>query len=284
MQFEFAGTLGVAPGRYLAREGGESGPQSVLVVETLGAPATAGRRRRQAREVDPEAPLPDLPLTRATAIRAFEPFDSAEEATGWLEDAIGAEEKVDALVAEGIGLLNRALHAQATASADPHGHELAPAQALQVLVGVGSGEEVATGRFSQAREVDVRGGASRRQRREAELRPQERVAAVLGGREQIDACETLLLRARADLDAGRLREAALQLRVGLEALLAELAGALADPDHEQDMAELEARRQQAGEAANMALRGELDASHESNVRELTELCERVLRRRRILRG
>ena len=38
----------------------------------------------------------------------------------------------------------------------------------------------------------------------------------------VDACETLLLRARADLDAGRRREAALQLRVGLEALLVEL--------------------------------------------------------------
>ena len=76
---------------------------------------------------------------------------------------------------------------------------------------------------------------------------------MLGGREQIDACETLLLRARADLDAGRLREAALQLRVGLEALLVELQGALADPGHEEDMAMLEARRNEAGEAANAAL-------------------------------
>ena len=49
---------------------------------------------------------------------------------------------------------------------------------------------------------------------------------MLGGRERVDVCETLLLRARADLDAGREREAALQLRVGLEALLAELKGGL----------------------------------------------------------
>ena len=284
MQFEFAGALGVAAGRYLAREGGEEGRQSVLVVETLGAPAAAGRRRRQAREADPEAPLPDLPLTRATAIRAFTPFDSTEEATAWLERALASEDVVDALVAEGIALLNRALHAQAATSADPHGHELSPAQALQVLVGVGSGEEVAAGRFSLARAVDLRRGTSRRQRREEELRPQERVAAVLGGRERIDACETLLLRARADLDGGRSREAALQLRVGLEALLVELAGALADPGHEEAMAQLEARRQQAGEAANTALRGELDGEGKRNVRELAEICERVLRRRRVLRG
>ena len=82
---------------------------------------------------------------------------------------------------------------------------------------------------------------------------------MLGGRERLDACETLLLRARADLDAGRQREAALQLRVGLEALLVELQGALADPGHEEDMATLTERRTEAGEAANAALRGELDA-------------------------
>ena len=68
-----------------------------------------------------------------------------------------------------------------------------------------------------------------------------------------------MLRARADLDGGRLREAALQLRVGLEALLIELQGALVDPGHEEDMATLTERRAEAGEAANMALRGELDA-------------------------
>ena len=36
------------------------------------------------------------------------------------------------------------------------------------------------------------------------------------------ACEELVLRARADLDAGRVREAALQARMALESLLAEL--------------------------------------------------------------
>ena len=108
---------------------------------------------------------------------------------------------------------------------------------------------------------------------------------MLGGRERLDACETLLLRARADLDAGRRREAALQLRVGLEALLVELDGALADPDHEKDMAELEGPPAEAGEAANEALRGDLDAERGApGRRELLELCERVLRRRRVLRG
>ena len=108
---------------------------------------------------------------------------------------------------------------------------------------------------------------------------------MLGGRERLDACETLLLRARADLDAGRDREAALQLRVGLEALLVELHGALADPGHEEDMATLSERRGEAGEAANAALqRRPRRRAASSRSRELLEICERVLRRRRVLRG
>ncbi len=284
VQFEFAGTLPVADGRYLTREADEDGAQSVLVLETLGAPSPPGRRRRRPSEADPDEGPTTLPLARATAVRAFAPFASAEEAAEWLGAAIAEEESIDAVVAEGIGLLNRALHAHAAAAADPHGSELAPEAAIIVRIGIGSGDEVASGRFTQAHDVDVRAPASRRRRRDQELRPQERVAAVLGRRERIDTCETLLLRARADLDAGRNREAALQLRVGLEALLIELQGALVDPGHEEDMATLTTRRQEAGNAANLALRGDLDPHAKRNVRELLEICERVIRRRRVLRG
>jgi hypothetical protein len=284
-QFEFAGALPVADGRYLARERGESEAQSVLVVETLGAPPPPGRRRRRTSEADPDAAIPTLPLARVTAIRAYEPFDSPQEAAAWLAGAVAEESSIDAVVAEGIALLNRALHAQAAASADPRGAELSAERAVRVRLGHGSGDQVASGRFAEARDVDVRTpGGSRRRRREEEISPQERVAAVLGRRERIDSCETLLLRARADLDSDRPREAALQLRVGLEALLVELAGALVDAGHEEDMAALTARRAEAGDAANVALRGDLTPEHERNVRELLETSERVLRRRRILRG
>jgi len=280
VQFDFPGALAVPEGRYLAREGDG---ERVLVVETVGAPAPPRRRRRRPRESQ-ATERGSLPLTRVTAIRAQEPFESEADASDWLGEATAAEDSIDAMVAAGIGLLNRALHAQAVASADPLGFELRAEDATTVRIGHGSGKEVAAGRFAAAREIDVRAGSSPRRRRDEELRPQERVAAVLGGRERLDACETLILRARADLDAGRRREAALQLRVGVEAMLVELAGALTDPDHKRDMAELEARRREAGEAANAALRGELDLEQERQVVELTELCERVLRRRRVLRG
>lgn len=257
----------------------------MLVVQTLGAPPPPRRRRRRARPAEAGAEPAELPLARATAIRAFAPFADPAAAERWLADAAASEERTDLLVGEGIDLLNRALHAHAVAAADPLAQALAPERAAVVRLGYGSGEQTASGEFAAALEVDVRGaGASRRRRRQEDLRPQERVAGVLGGREHLDACESLLLRARADLDAGRPREAALQLRVGLEALLAELRGALADPGHEADMATLTERRGEAGEAANAALGGELTSAQDHDVRELLELCERVVRRRRVLRG
>jgi len=285
VQFEFAGPLPLADGRYLARNLDADEQESVLVLLGVGAPQAPGRRRRRGREVEPGTEPRALTLTRVTTIRAFAPFEDPAAAARWLDEACEAEDTVEVLVAEGLALLNRALYAQAVATANPSSQgELSAERAERVLLGFGSGEEVADSRFTEAREVDAQPRASRRRRREEELRPQERVGAVLRGRERFDACETLLLRARADLDAGRQREAALQLRVGLEALLAELKGALADPGHEEDMGALNERRTEAGDAANAALRGDLDPAQQAQLQELLEICERILRRRRILKG
>jgi hypothetical protein len=282
VQFEFAGTLAVADGRYVVRI---DAVERVLVFETLGAPPPGRRRRRRSREAEAGALPASLPLTRATAVRASEPFGSEKDAARWLDQANGDDEKSDGLVAEGIGLFNQALHAHAVASGDPYVQALNPRLAVAVRLGYGSGEEVANGEFSAAREVDTAAGpATRRQQRAEELRPQERLAAVLGGRERLNACETLLLRARADLDSGRTREAALQLRVGLEALLVELRGALSDSGHEEDMATIEARRHDIGALANAALQGDLSAEQLQTLEDTQALCERVLRRRRVLGG
>lgn len=267
-------------GRYVLREAGK---ERVLVLETLGAPPPPRRRRRRARESEASGEPAQLPLARATVVRAFDSFAEQGEAGRWLEQATAEEGSVDALLDEAIEVLNRALHAHAVASGDPNVQMLTPRRAASARLGYGSGEEVANGDFSAAREIDVRtGGASRRQQRAEELRPQERVAAVLGGRERFDVCETLILRARADLDAGRTREAALQLRVGFEALLVELKGALTDPGHETDMGTLNAARHEVGELANRALQGDLDPKRLKTLHELLPLCERVLRRRRVL--
>ena len=150
-------------------------------------------------------------------------------------------------------------------------------------LGYGSGEQTAEGTYSEAREVDVHApGGSLRRRRQEEVRPQERVAGLLRGRERADVCETLLLRARTDLDAGRRREAALQLRIGVEALLFELSEALDDADHARDVEALEKRHPAVEAASERALRSDLAPEAERSVREALELAERILRRRRLL--
>jgi hypothetical protein len=280
-QLDLAGTLPLADGRYLASS--EDAGESVLVLQTLAAPPRPSRRRRKPREAEAAPTPPEVPVARATAIRAFDPFDGPEEAAAWLARATADEDAIDAVVATGIALLNDALHAQAVAAADPHPAAVTTERAVAVRLGYGSGEATAEGTYSAAREVDVGAtGTSRRKQREENLRPQERVAALLRGREQIDLCEALLLRARADLDAGRRREAALQLRIGVEALLFELPDALDDDGHRRDIEALEERRRAVEAAAERALRADLADEAETSVREALELSERILRRRRLL--
>ena len=89
------------------------------------------------------------------------------------------------------------------------------------------------------------------------LAPQARLAAVLGARDRVLACEELTLRARSDLDESRPREAALQLLVALDAALAELA---ADPHVStlsERLAELRGQREAVAGAAQAALSGSL---------------------------
>jgi hypothetical protein len=254
------------------------------VVESLAAPPRPGRRRRRPRGTEAAPPPPEVPVTRATAIRAFEPFDGAEQAAAWLAAASADDEAIDAVVATGIALVNEALHAQALAEADPHPATVTAERAVAVRLGHGSGEQTAEGTYTEASEVDVWAtGSSRRRRRQEDLRPQERVGALLKGRVRPDACEVLLLRARADLDAGRRREGALQLRIAIEALLAELPGALEDnPDHDRDIEALKDRESALVAVARGALSTDLSEEDEENIRETLEIAERVLRRRRIL--
>ncbi len=282
-QFDLAGALALADGRYLVRgddEGGEE-RESVLVIETLAALPLPGRRRRRPRPSEADAEPPRLPLCRATAVIADRPFEEGAAASAWLGSLLESEEELEDFVVRGVALLNRALHAQALAAADPRQRQIAAQEAIAVRVGYASGEEAAAGHHSSAELVDMRDRGSRRARRAEELRPQERVAAILGGKESFDPCETLMLRIRADLDAGRRREAALQLPAAIEAILAGPPGATGDAE---DMAALRGRAAEAKAAAGAALAGEPSAEQLASVSELLATGERVLRRRRVLRG
>ena len=140
------------------------------------------------------------------------------------------------------------LRSHRAAAADPYARDVRSEHALVVRLGYGDGDQVADGRFGRA--VELPKEPRKRKRGEA-LAPQERLAAVLGGRAPLLVGEELLLRARLDLDAGRPREAALQARVALEALLGELDDKFAAP--------LRPLREQVARAANAALDGDLSA-------------------------
>ncbi|MEA2330064.1 MAG: hypothetical protein QOH58_202 [Thermoleophilaceae bacterium] len=236
------------------------------MLSTEGTPRQARGRGRRPREISEAEPEP-VPTARATVVRP-EPFGSPEAAGAWLGGLRGDEDSLEAELQAGLGVLNRALRARRAATADPYLSEVSAERALVTRVGYGRGEAVAEGRFGEALELP-RAGA-RRVKRSMEA-PEERFAALLGAREQALAGEELVLRARADLDAGRPREAALQARVALEALIAELQGGGA----------LVEFRDAVGGAANAALTGEPDA------RALTaavEAMESALRRHRLSGG
>ncbi len=238
---------------------------AVLVLGTLGAPERRLMGGRRGRSLDQAEPEP-VPTSRATVVRP-EAFASDDEARAWLAEVRGERERADEELERAAALLNRALHAHRVAAADAHPRDVSTEQALAIRIGFGSGEEAAAGRFAEAWELP----RERKRTRRTMEAPDERFAAILGGRERALACEELVLRARGDLDAGRTREGALEARVALEALLAEL------PDAEG----LHADRETVGQAANAALRGPLDPGVAAELSSAVGRMEHALKRRRL---
>ena len=275
VQLEYPGSVGIGDGRYLARSEGEA--SEVLVAATLGAErAVSGRRRRH--RATRAAEDPGAATIRVTRLTVVTPTPlGPDEASRWLDEVAGDGEAAKTQVETALRLINFAISAQRAGAQNPYVHELEAARAVAIRVGFGVGDEVADGNWTDAREIQLPAESDRR----AEiLEAQERVAAVLGGRDEVLACENLVLRARLDLEQGRPREAALQLRVGLETLLRELAD---DPGAgvQEDLAVLEDRRDEVVEAANGALRGTPGDDQATMLGEVTTRCERALRRHRV---
>lgn len=253
------------------RSPGAEAPEHVLVLRTLGAAQRRWLRRRRPRAAEPEPDPAPVPTSRATVIEA-DPISDAHAARSWLRAGRGDE--AEARLQAAVAVLNRTLAAHRVAAADPGLRDVARDHALVGRLGYGRGEEVADGRWTEAVEVPP---PRRRSRRAAALRPQERLAALLGGRAEPLACEELVLRARVDLDRGAMREAALQLRVALEAALAELDAYADVSDLAERLDELRAARAAVGEAANAALEGPLDAERAEEVARVTGRLEAALR-------
>jgi hypothetical protein len=252
----------------------------VLVVRTTNPPAPPRRRlgRAKPKEADPAAAPPAIPMTTLTVITP-EAVGDEPEAASWLEARRRDHDALDDAVRSALELVNQAIHAHRAAVADPTIPDVGADAALTVRVGYGEGDALADGRYTEAIELP---SSERRHRRGEALRPTERVAGVLAGREAVAACELLLLRARADVDAGRSREAALQIRTAVAALLAERATFTA-AGQEPDIETLKGSQEAVNAVGDAALAGELSDEQLSATTEALKVAERVLRRQRAAR-
>lgn len=273
VQIEFPWELGPADGRYLLRtlEGPrESEPEHVIVLSTVGAARrTRLGKRSRTRPTDPEPA--SVAVARATVVDPVS-LSSEDQARAWLGE-LDPEREAAAATAT----LNRMLFAHRIAGAVPHLHEVSAAQALVIRGGYGEGEQVADGLWIQARELLL--SRKRAGRRAAALRPQERLALLLSGRDRPLQCEELALRARLDLDAGRLALAAIELERAYAAALVELPSEERE-DMRTRVRELAALSAGVEEAATAALGpGGQGAIDDGAVREALERLEAALRAR-----
>jgi len=251
------------------RAGEEAG--HVVVISELGA---RERRRLRGRRAPRARPEPEPVATgRATLVDTVA-LEGDEAAARWLAGA-----DLEALAGESLARLNRVLHAHRLSVADPGAHEVSREQALVVRAGYGEGEQVADGRWTQARALPGGRGRGRGGPRARATRAQERLAALLGGRDAPLACEELALRARADVDAGRAREAALQLRAALDAALAELPAYADRPLLGERLGVLADTRTAVEAAALEALAGGLDEARAQEVEQALGRLEAALRAR-----
>ena len=227
VQCELPWALGPADGRYLLRSPADGEPERVVVLGTLGAGRAPGARgagplgRRAAqrrREAPPEPEPTPVEIARVTIVDPVS-LSAERQAQAWL-DELDIERDVSAAFAA----LNRVLYAQRIAAADPYVREVSPAQALVIRAGWGEGEQVASGLWLHAVTLPWTGPRVRVRRRASALRSDERLAELLGAREQPLLCEELALRARGDLDQGRVAHAAIELDRALAAAGSELAG------------------------------------------------------------
>jgi len=306
IQMEFPWALGPPDGRYLLRAGADGEAEHVVVLGTLaagrqraGGAAAPGRRpsmlqrrrsrgRGMGRRATPE-PAP-VPTARVTVIDPV-PLAAEHQARAWLAD-LDSDRDVGAAAA----VINRVLHLHRIAAANPYAHEVSPSQALVIRAGWGEGEQVADGRWLQARELPWTPHARRAGRRRlggdrsGALRPLERLAALLGGRSASFLCEELALRARLDLDQGRLAHAALELDRAYAAAVPELrsegrqdlAIRIAELEHLGDGVAAQARAalpQQPGDAAPGSGEEPRPQPDEETIRHALQRLEAALRAR-----
>ena len=266
-ELDFPFPLGPADGRYL-RRGPDGRDVAVITMRSLHAERRSRLRGRRPVRTEPGATAPDpVPITRVTVIAA-DPFPEAAAAAEWLRRC-GERDAAAAEVEQALGLVNLVMSAHRVAAQDPHARDLADADVQRVRIGYGTGDEVVEGSWREAMVIPPERARRRAQRKM--LSPQEEMAGMLSGRRPgARPSEELVLRARLDLEHGRMIEAALVARAAADALAAE------EPDSEA----AGRYRERAAGLAMAALAGGLSPGQADELGELVRAVERTVRRRR----
>ena len=95
-----------------------------------------------------------MTVSVVTVIRADEPLAGETAGNDWL-DRLGEQEFTDELLDDTLFTLDRVRAADAAASGVPFGTPTAIGQILAARVGYGDGDQVASGRFIEAFDIDA---------------------------------------------------------------------------------------------------------------------------------
>ncbi len=248
VQVKLPAMLSVPDGRWLLRaaDGGE-GHQVAIVhtVEVPSAPTAAiapPAPPAPARTPDRDCESHRERFTFVTVVDG-DPLPSPETA-GEVLARIEAEEAIDIA----FGAIDRLCEACRIAAADDRAGTVDRRATLALWAGYGEGEQLSVGRSTEARRLrlpadeqsigpsqslgpsqstrqipSMRARRSHRRGLLAGAAAQERIAALLSGREVALICEELVLRASSDLKAGRYAHCAIELERAYAAALSELA-------------------------------------------------------------
>jgi len=265
VQVEASGTVALDDGRWMTR-GHANRPEAIVLIESTERPR---RRFLRPRKVDPTGDVP-VTATRLSVIDA-DPLE-ADDPARWLRSV-----NPTAALRDALGTIRRLVDLHAAAAEDPFPRPFLPEDLIRARVGYGSGDEVSQGRWQAERPITVPADRAVAVRRSGQaMGPDERLADLLAGRDAVLAAERLWLRARADLHVGHEREAALQLRVALEAAIAELEPWRSAPGIDGALDELRACRRDVAELAGAAARGGLTPEQVADVEQTVARLGRAL--------
>lgn len=218
-QLDLPGELPLEDGRFVVRPPGDpDGEADVLAVRTLGTSRARGRLFGKSPKPDQASEeAPALRVSRVTLAKA-KPFGTLEAARAWLAEVAASEDLAKGLAAETARTLNRALRAHRAAAGDPYATDLHHGSAVAIRFGFGSGDELAEGRWSEAVEMAESGRRALLAAARADVGPQERVASVLGSREEVAPFEELLAGSHRALGEQRLDEAAVMVEAAARSI------------------------------------------------------------------